>query len=265
MPERTSYDPGVPCWIDLSTTDKAGAISFYSGLFGWDCHEAPQEEAGGYTMAYLQDKPVAGLAPQSPEQQSQGVPPSWTTYFATADADTTAKKAEAAGGTVFLPPFDVLDVGRMAVIADTVGAVFGIWQAKAHTGAGLVNEPGTLSWNELICEDPEAAIPFYRDTFGHDVETFGPEGPDAYRILKVGDNGIAGILKKPADMPTEVPPHWLTYFAVADADAIVAKVAGLGGSVMAEPFDIPEVGRIAIVLDPAFAAFGVITNAQPPS
>jgi len=265
VPERTSYDPGVPCWVDLSTTDKAGAISFYSSLFGWDCHEAPQEEAGGYTMAYLRDKPVAGIFGQDEAQQSQGVPPSWTTYFATADADATAKKAEAAGGTVFAPPFDVLDVGRMAVIADTVGAVFGIWQAKAHLGAGLVNEPGTLSWNELICEDPDAAIGFYRETFDHEVETFGPEGPDAYRILKVGDNGIAGILQKPADMPAEVPPHWLTYFAVDGADETVAKVKELGGSVMAEPFDIPDVGRIAIVLDPAFAAFGVIKNAQPAS
>ena len=265
MPERTSYDPGVPCWVDLSTTDIDGAISFYGGLFGWDCQKAPQEEAGGYVMAYLRDKAVAGMVAQGPEQQSQGVPPNWTTYFATADADTTAKKAEAAGGTVFLPPFDVLDVGRMAVIADTAGAVFGIWQAKAHIGAGLVNEPGALSWNELIVEDPEAVIPFYRETFDHDVEVFGPEGPDAYRILKVSDNGIAGILKKPADMPAEVPPHWLTYFSVDGTDATVAKIKELGGSILAEPFDIPEVGRIAIALDPAFAAFGVITNAQPAS
>src|SRR5438445_11436019 len=153
----------------------------------------------------------------------------------------------------------------MAIIADAVGAVFGIWQAKAHLGAGLVNEPGALTWNEHISEDPTAVVPFYREVFGHDVETFGPEGPDPYRILKVGENGIAGLLKKPEDMPAEIPPHWLTYFAVSDTDATVAQVNELGGSVMAEPFDIPEVGRIAIALDPAFAAFGVITNAQPPS
>jgi uncharacterized protein len=263
MPERTSYEPGVPCWIDLATTDMPGAVAFYSALFGWTCVEAEDPEAGGYTTATLRDKAVAGLFGQSEEMKSQGVPPNWTTYFATTDADATAKQAEAAGGTVFAPAFDVLDVGRMAVIADTVGAAFGVWQARAHLGAGLVNEPGTLSWNELITADPPKAAAFYREVFGHEVENFGPPEPEPYRILKVGDNGIAGILKKPDDMPAEMPAVWMTYFAVSDTDAIVAKAKELGGSVMAEPFDVPEVGRIAILLDPAFAAFGVITNANP--
>ena len=129
---------------------------FYAALFGWEIRE-PLPEAGGYRMAELRGKPVAGIGPQ----MQPGMPPAWATYIATADADATAKAVAAAGGRTLMPPMDVLDAGRMAVFADPAGAVFGVWQPRAHQGAGIVNEPDTLCWNELASRDADAVIPFY--------------------------------------------------------------------------------------------------------
>ena len=82
---------------------------------------------------------MAGIGPK---QGPPGTPAAWTTYLASDDADETAGKVKAAGGQVLMEPMDVMDVGRMAVAADPGGAVFGVWQARAHTGFGLANEPG---------------------------------------------------------------------------------------------------------------------------
>src|SRR4051812_17354454 len=145
MPEFSSHPPGTPSWVDLSTPDVAAAARFYGELLGWDTTEpGPEDETGGYRMFTLRDKQVAGLAPV----QQEGQPPAWMTYIASDDADATAKTAGAAGGQVFVPPFDVLDAGRMTVIADPTGAMFGVWQPGRHAGAELANEPGSLCWNE---------------------------------------------------------------------------------------------------------------------
>src|ERR1700743_630661 len=110
--EKTSYQPGTPSWVDLSSPDPDASAAFYGDLFGWQVHPA-MPDAGGYRMAELRGLPVAGIGPQ----MQQGMPPAWTTYVSTADADATAKAVTAAGGQTFMPPMDVMDVGRMGVFA----------------------------------------------------------------------------------------------------------------------------------------------------
>src|SRR5947209_20301893 len=167
--ERNEYAPGTPSWIDLGSPDLDGSAAFYGGLFGWTCLEAgPPEETGGYRMFFYKDKPVAGLGPQ----QSPG-PPYWTTYVSVASADDTVAKAKAAGGTVFVEPMDVLDVGRMAIFADPTGAVIAIWQPGTHVGSGWVNEANTLCWNELSTRDLPTATAFYEAVFGWKANTQG--------------------------------------------------------------------------------------------
>jgi uncharacterized protein len=158
---------------------------------------------------------------------------------------------------VLVPPMDVLDVGRMAVFADPQGAVVSVWQAGAHPGAELVNEPGTWTWSELLTTDVEAATRFYVDVFGWTTDPKGDGPTPEYVEWQVGGRSVAGMMQKPPTMPAEVPPHWAVYFAVADADSAAARVQELGGRVHVPPTDI-EPGRFAAVADPAGAVFNVI-------
>jgi len=249
--EMTSYEPGVPSWVDLGTPDLERAAEFYSGMFGWDCPEGPAE-AGGYRVCTVDEKPVAGLGPQ----QNPG-PPVWSMYVNVASADDTAASVGANGGQALVPPMDVLDAGRMGVFADPVGAVFGVWQPGTHKGAGLVNEPGTFSWAELVTTDVPASKAFYGAVFGWGAETHG-EGPGAYTEWQVSGRSIGGMMEKPPQMPAEVPPHWAVYFTVGNTDDAVARLDELGGSVVMPPMDI-EPGRFAVVADPMGGVFNVIT------
>jgi predicted enzyme related to lactoylglutathione lyase len=263
MTEKTEYAAGTPSWVDVSVPDPDAAADFYSAIFGWEVHEAGDpEQTGGYRMATLRGKYVAGLGPI----QGEGQPPSWATYVSTDDADATAAKVKEAGGQVFAEPFDILDVGRMGVFADPEGAVFCVWQPKQHPGAQLVNETGAFGWTELNTRDPESAKAFYGSVFGWRGEPFdmGGEGPD-YVVWHLGDaeQGMGGMIDMRGNMPDEVPPHWMVYFNVDDCDATVAQVKELGGEVAYGPMEIPNVGRFAILTDPQGAHFAVI-KVQPP-
>lgn len=213
------------------------------------------EEAGHYTMFKLRGLDVAALGPL----QAEGMPPVWTTYIASDDVDATAKQAEAAGGAVFVAPFDIFESGRMAVIADPAGAVFGVWQAKEHIGARVVNESNALLWNELALRDMDAALAFYGEVFGYTVNELdmGDPGAPTYRELQLNGRAIGGAMQITDDWPAEIPSHWMPYFAVDDTDATAAKAAELGAAVNAPPTDIPP-GRFAVLSDPPGAHFSVI-------
>ncbi len=249
--EIDKYEPGVPSWVDMGSPDPQGAADFYGALFGWDAPEGPPE-TGGYRVAMVGDRAVAGIGPA----QSPG-PPYWSTYVAVASADDAAEKVTAAGGQVIVPPMDVLDVGRMAVFIDNVGAVISVWQAGTHPGAQLVNEPGTWSWSELLTTDVDASKAFYGAVFGWTCNTQGAGPTGEYTEWQVNGRSVGGMMLKPPMLPAEVPPHWAVYFAVADTDTAVARIAELGGQVMMPPMDI-EPGRFAVVADPYGAAFNVI-------
>jgi uncharacterized protein len=250
--ERSEYAPGTPSWVDLGEDDLDGAAAFYGALFGWTCESAgPEEETGGYRMFFYKGKPVAGIGPK----MSPG-PPFWTTYVTVANADDTIAQVKAAGGAVFVEPMDVLDVGRMAVFADPTGAVLSIWQPGTHQGSGLVNEANTLCWNELSTRDIPAATAFYVAVFGWAPKTSG-DAAHAYTEWQLGGSSVAGMMETPPMVPAEVPPNWLVYFAVDDADAAVATTEQLGGSLTFGPVDIPQ-GRFAVLADPQGATFAVI-------
>ena len=195
MPPVTAYTPGTPSWVDLASADLAASASFYSTLFGWDAVDQG-EEAGHYHLFELNGVPVAGAGPIMME----GQPPAWTTYVSVEDADASIAKVAQAGGTVFVEPMDVLDVGRMAVFADSTGAAAAVWQPATHIGAGLVNEPGALAWNELNTRDAAAAKTFYGAVFGWEGET-GSMGEMEYTEWKLGGVVIGGMLAMPGRGP----------------------------------------------------------------
>jgi len=265
MSERSSYKPGTPCWVDLGSPDLDASVEFYTALFGWQVPESENvEETGGYRRATKNGADVCGMMPLMQE----GQPPAWSSYVSVADADATAANVTEAGGSVIAEPMDVMELGRMAVFADPGGAVFGIWQPGTFPGAGLVNEPGALAWNELNTRDLAGAKSFYGAVFGWDFEDVQMGENESYTTIMLGGTPIGGILDMDErSVPTEIPPHWLAYFATEDTDATVAQVNELGGSLMMGPIDLP-VGRFAILTDPHGAAFAVIAlseNAPPES
>jgi uncharacterized protein len=256
MPQRTSYDQGTPSWVDLQTPDPDAAKSFYTALFGWTYDDQPIPEGGVYSMAMMGKEQVAAMAQQPPEMATAGAPAFWNTYLAVDDVDAAVAKAEGAGGKTLMPAMDVMDAGRVGFVADAGGAAVGLWQAKEHIGATLVNEPGTIVWNELVTEDPVAAEPFYREVVGLTTTTM-EMGDQPYTLWVAGDAQVGGLM---APQTPGTPNHWHVYFEVEDTDKAIETAQEQSGRVVAGPFDTP-VGRIASLADPQGGVFSVL---QPP-
>jgi predicted enzyme related to lactoylglutathione lyase len=257
MGQRTQYTPGTFSWTDLNTTDQEAAKTFYSALFGWEVTDMPAGEGVMYSMAAIDGTWVAAISPQPVQQRDAGVPPSWNSYITVTSAEETAALAQELGATVHAPPFDVMQAGRMAVVQDPQGAWFLLWEPKDHIGAGLVNAPGALAWNELGSPDPEGSAKFYGDLLGW--TTTSMEGADPpYLVVSNADGHSNGGIRPPA--PPGTPPFWLVYFATADIEAGVAKVGELGGSVLVPPTDI-GIAKIAVVQDPQGAVFALYDGA----
>ena len=251
MSRVTEYAAGTPCWVELATPDLEAAKTFYTALFGWGYEFGP-EESDFYTLPRLQDTTVAGMMTQGEQERAQDVPPMWRTYVSVASADDTAAKVAGLGGTVVAEPFDVLDVGRMAVFLDPEQALVAVWQPRQHVGAGIVDEPGAYCWSELTTNDVPGAKRFYGGLFGWEAD----DKPD-YTEWKVGDRVVGGMLPITPEMGG-VPPCWTTYFAVDDCDTTATTATAHGGAVLVGPRDIPDVGRFAVVADPQGAVFAII-------
>jgi predicted enzyme related to lactoylglutathione lyase len=253
MGMRTSYPPGTFSWVDLATTDVAGARTFYTTVFGW----VGDAEAGP-SMLRLEGSLVAAIFPLSDESRAAGASPSWTSYVTVTDADAAAARAVELGGAVVRDAFDIMDVGRVALVADPQGAVVALWQAGTHFGAARVNDVGCLTMNELVTSDLDAARTFYEQLFGWttDLADTGPDGPTLVSVLNDGSlNAYMSV--EPG------PPHWRAYFTVESTVATIAQLEALGGSVLAGPIPIPD-GSIAVVRDPQGGEFALFEGPTDP-
>lgn len=255
MPTRDEVWPaGTPCWVDCQVDDPKAAAELYAALFGWQIDD-PGPDAGGYLMASRDGRAVAGIGPKP--DRSGGMPSAWTTYLATDDADATAAAITQAGGQVFMPPFDVMDAGRMSVAADSVGAVFGLWQAQMHRGVGIFNEPGTLCWNELHTKGYAESQQFYTSVFGWSFDEIGGGGFTYSTFKGATDAESIGGVHLDEQLAEGHPPYWLVWFAVGNCDDAVGKATALGASVLMPAMDSPF-GRMSVVRAPQGEAFGVI-------
>ena len=240
MGEVSRYPPGTFCWIDLGTTDVAGARSFYEGLFGWEA-----EDVGGYVLWRLGGRIVSGLHEHSPEEGT-----GWSSNVCVDDIQMATARARELGAGVLVEPTGITGTGKVSSVRDPTGAEVALWQPLGHAGAQIVNEVGTWTWNELVAADLQAAATFYGDLFGWEAEA--APGPIARLGFSMGHLLIGGA-HEPA--PGEDPgPRWTVSFRVADADESADRAEQLGGRIVLPPMDIP-VGRIAVVSDPAGATF----------
>lgn len=254
MTHVKKHDPGSFSWAELATSSSAGAKKFYASLFGWGFDDSPAGPDMIYTMVKKGDKSVGALYEPGPKEK--GIPPHWNTYVTVKSADASAKKAKDLGGKVVAEAFDVMDVGRMAVIQDAQGATICLWQPKKHIGAEVVNEPGALCWCELDTTDTASAQKFYTGLFG-----WGAKVSPEYTEWQKNGTSIGGMMKIPKEWGP-VPPNWLVYFASDDVDATAAKAAKSGGKTIVPPTNIPDMGRFAVIADPQGAAFAIFRPAK---
>lgn len=255
MPKRDAAPAGAPCWIDLLTSAPDKVRRFYGELFGWTSEEAGPEY-GGYINFFKDGLPVAGGVKN--DDQS-GAPDGWTIYLATDDIKATVDAAADNGGQVLMPPMDVMDLGRMAIITDPGGAVVGAWEPGRHKGFGIYGEPGTPSWFELHAREYDLTVAFYRVVFGWETHVMSDTPEFRYTTLGEGEDQLAGIMDASAFLPEGAPAHWYVYFGVEDTDSALARIGFLGGRVVTPAEDTPY-GRIATAADPTGAQFKLVAS-----
>jgi uncharacterized protein len=260
MTNVDQHPAGSFCWIELHTTDQTAAKSFYGSLFGWEAHDSPMGPDDFYTEFKLQGREAAAGCTLRPDERSQGVPSHWMIYIAVDDADAVVAKAQQLGGKILAPAFDVMDIGRMAVVQDPTGAVFCVWQARKNTGIRIAHAHGTLCWADLITPDAERASDFYSGLFGWQV-TADPKDPSGYLHIKNGEHFIGGV-PPAAFRPPGVPPHWMAYFQVDDVDAAASKARQMGANLYLAPTTMEGVGRMSVIADPQGAVFSIFKSAR---
>jgi uncharacterized protein len=252
MGERTQHPPGTVSWVELSTTDADGAKAFYTVLFGLEAEDNPVPEGGVYTILRKDGRAAAALY-----EPGDGRPAAWLSYVTVESADATATAVGEHGGTVAMGPFDVMDVGRMAVVQDPAGAFFALWEPRASIGAEVVNEPGTLTITQLNTNDPDGAQAFYGGVFGWRFDAVAGGDVSFWGIYN-GDRLNGGMMPLPPGM--EAPPHWLVYFASEGVDDDAGRIGELGGQVLVPPTSIPSGGRFLTAQDPQGGIFALFSG-----
>jgi predicted enzyme related to lactoylglutathione lyase len=254
MADTKTFVANTPVWVDLSSTDAAKARDYYAKLFGWKVEVAAEPDAGGYALAKINGKDVAGIGPvQTPDG-----PSAWMLYIGTNDADATARKVEAAGGKVIAPPFEVLKSGRMAVFQDPSGAFISVWEPNEMKGAQVMYEANSFGWAELNARGVDAAKPFYTKVFGWGEKTSEMgEGQPPYTEFQNAGESVGGVFEMSEMVPAQVPSYWMVYFVVDNVDNSFQKAIDQGGTELMKPQDFPG-GRFGLVQDPQGASFGLL-------
>ena len=242
-------------WFEHLSNDVATARDFYSSLFGWDVQTMAM---GGieYPLIQCQGEGIGGF-----REAPATTPNHWTSYLSVADLDAAYVAVQAAGGTGLMPPVAFGPMGHGAAVADPTGAVFWLWHGAMGDPEDRPQIPmHTWYWSELITPETDVAAAFYERAFGYTSEAMdmGPFG--TYTVLSQGDKARAGIMKP--EQPG-LPAIWLPYVRVADCDATITQAAGLDAQCLHGPVDIPQVGRLAVLLDPVGAVIAVIAVIQP--
>lgn len=258
MTVRTGFSEGEVCWTDLQTSDVDAAKDFYAAVFGWRYEDLPTPDGRGYAQSFVGDELVTVIAPQSPQQEAAGALGRWNVYFASSDAGELVHELAHSAGTLELGPEAVNDTGVMVFFAPPGGGTTGAWQAGSHFGAARSQEPGALAWAELLTPEPQAAVGFFQQLFGHEVTEYPQDDGGTYTTLMVNGTEVAGIAPLPA--AGGVPPKagWQEYFGESNvADAVDAAVAA-GGVVLVEPEEVEEAGIVAALQDPQGGVFSLL-------
>ena len=251
-----SSDPlvGKFLWHDLLTDNVDLTRQFYSAVLGWTFENTVRPGDGGpYTLIKSGGAYVGGMVhledPVDGNDYSR-----WLGYLSVDDVPRAAATALESGGNVLVEPFAVPGIGKVAGIQDPQGAVLGI--VRSTVGDPDDSQPpglGQVLWNELVTTDDTLAAEFYAGIANFTSETISRRG-GSYILLNAGSITRAGILQSPV---SDLPPAWITHFAVANPIAAASRAIQAGGKVLIEPSPEFRDGTLALLADPSGAMFMV--------
>lgn len=249
--------PDTFCWVECACEDLGKTKKFYKKLLGWDYRDDAVPGGATYSMAFLDDGAICGLYELSDEMREAGMYPKWTSYIACSNIVATVERAQSLGGEILADATEIGTAGRMAIVADPLGAIFGLWQGKDHPGGGLAHDTaGSFGWHELLTTDTVAASEFYSKLFHWKVDQKSFDELSYTEFLKDG-KPVCGMMQLTADLD-DVPPNWMIYFNVNDCSATVSAARKNGSRVLFPPEEYTEVGNLAVLEDPGNAIFSVM-------
>jgi len=243
-------------WYELMTTDMEAAAAFYTKVVGWGTHDV-STPGMPYILFTVEGSSVGGLMRLPEDAKNIGERSSWIGYVGVSDVDATADRIQWLGGTVHVPPQNILNISRFSVVADPQLATLALvqWLAPRREQPAAPSAPGHIRWHELFATDWEKAFAFYGDVFGWQKENPDSAAMSGYQLFSVGGQTIGGMLTKPATIPV---PFWLFYFNVGDIDAAVKRVKTGGGQVLEDPLEVSGGDWIVQCTDPQGAVFALV-------
>lgn len=256
---RAKWLAGTPCWVEIMARDLQRSQDFYRAVLGWEFEDCGAE-LGHYNNAVLGGRRVAGISP--PAEGSDEWPTAWTTYFATENVDAVSSAALRAGAQTLMEPMEIPSFGRVALWVDPVGAVFGGWQGRGHTGFEVHGEHGSVGWVDLATGDCAGAKAFYGKVFGFSFEDAGVPGVGYATFTPPSGEWPAGGMgdQQPDD---RLGPRWCVSFEVDDVVVARQRVIAAGGQAPEDPYDF-DAGRIATVKGPDGEEFSLMSTTSPP-
>jgi predicted enzyme related to lactoylglutathione lyase len=233
------FAPSTPCCVELTPADPVRAAGFYAELFGW------QVDGDRFL---LDGRAVAGIGPSRPDR-----PEGWLTYLAAPDLEATIERVSAARGRRVSRQPEERAGARSAIVLDSRGAVFGLWQAAGFTGAQVRGEPGAMEWSDLLTDDVDAAAAFYGSVFEWSLtHEFG-----SGEWLTPAHDSVAGLVTgRPG-------ARWQPSFQVADCSDAMDRCTRLRGRVAAGPVEM-GLGSYVEMVDPSGATFAVTAPVYRP-
>lgn len=248
--------PGKVIWHDLITGKPEESIRFYSGLFGWEFEKLSIRrglfKALDYYIISLNNEVIGGMVDQNDLRVDVNLS-QWVVVLSTDNLDAAVAKAREEGGAVIAEPVDLKARGRIAVVEDKQGALFALLQTKTGDPTDKpVISSGDFLWNELWTSDAKAAATFYQAMLPYTVVEHEVKNTErSYRVLSAQGEPRVGVMPMPVK---DLAPTWVAYLRVADSqslDAMLAKVATLGGSVLLPAQDRLVGGRAALIAGPS--------------
>lgn len=231
------FTHGQFVWRELATSDPKKAAAFYSELFGWKITETDMGGGFIYRLVHLGDRQIAGIW-----TAEKGMPTFWGGYISVDDVDAAAKRASAAGGSVFKEPADIPNVGRFAVVCDGQRAVtMPFKSAQGDPEKSARPGPGEFCWESLGTTNAAAAKEFYTKVYGWEVKEFAPGMP----YFAAGDAQVASFMED-----AKQHPAWMSYVAVAKLGEARDRAKRLGATIIAEEIPVPGIGKFAVIQDP---------------
>jgi uncharacterized protein len=243
-------------WYELLTNDVEAAKAFYANVVGWGIEDVSMPGMT-YLLLTVAGVSVAGLSGLPEEAKKMGLTPRWIGYVGVADVDAAAKRLEQLGGQVHVPPQNIGDISRFAVVADPDTARFALlqWLKPRHEMPVAPRAAGRIGWHELFAMDCEKAFGFYSELFRWQKGVASVGAMGTYQLFSAAGKTIGGILTKPPTIPS---PTWLHYFNVGDLDAAIDRAKAGGGQILNEPIEAPDGSWVVRCTDPQGALFALI-------